>query len=107
MGYRVNAPARSIVKGRTCTLGAILPDVENVFFARVLRGIADVGRAERFEVLVANTDDRVETETAALDLFLRNCIDGVIWLRPRPPGWSTSPRRDGQGYRSSLSGSRP
>jgi LacI family transcriptional regulator len=78
LGYRVNAPARSIVKGRTYTLGAILPDVENIFSARVLRGIADVGRAEGSEVLVANADHRVERETAALDLFPRNRVDGVI-----------------------------
>jgi DNA-binding LacI/PurR family transcriptional regulator len=78
LGYRVHAPARSMITGRTNTLGVVVPDIENVFFARVLRGIADVGREEGFEILVANTDERAEREIASLDLLIRNRVDGVV-----------------------------
>jgi LacI family transcriptional regulator len=67
-----------MVTGRTNTLGAVVADVENVFFARVLRGFTDVGRAAGFEIIVANTDERPAREEASLAMFIRNRVDGVL-----------------------------
>jgi len=57
LGYRPNGLARSMITGSTQTLGVVLSDIENSFFHRALRGVADTARARGYEVLLANTDE--------------------------------------------------
>jgi LacI family transcriptional regulator, galactose operon repressor len=78
LGYRRNVLARSMVTGRTQTIGFVGADVTEPFFARALRGIIDVARGLDFEVIVANTDDDVELERAAVRLFDEKRIDGMV-----------------------------
>jgi LacI family transcriptional regulator len=78
LGYRPNSLARSMITGTTSTLGVVIGDIENPFFARATRGIIDVARGEGFEVVVANTDEDVAVERAALKVFLEKRVDGLI-----------------------------
>jgi LacI family transcriptional regulator len=78
LGYRANSLARSMITGTTSTLGVVIGDIENPFFAGATRGIIDVARGEGFEVVVANTDEDVSTERAAVKVFLEKRVDGLI-----------------------------
>src|SRR4051812_25277002 len=78
LGYRANGVARSMITGRTMTLGVVLGDIENEFFSRVARGFTDVARAEGFDTIVANTDEQVGNERSAVRVFLERRVDGLM-----------------------------
>lgn len=78
LGYRANALARSMITGRTLTLGVIIADIDNPFFARVTRGITDISKARGFEIVLVNTDEDVSSEIAAVQLLVQKRVDGII-----------------------------
>jgi LacI family transcriptional regulator len=55
-----------------------MSDIENPFFRRSLRGIADTARSRGFEVLLANTDEQLETESTAVTLLAERRVDGMV-----------------------------
>jgi LacI family transcriptional regulator len=77
VGYRANSVARSMITGRTMTLGVIVADVENEFFARLIRGFTDVAGEHGFDVLLLNTDEQLESERSGLSLLLERRVDGI------------------------------
>jgi LacI family transcriptional regulator len=77
LGYRTNAAARSMITGQTRTLGMVVADIENTFFAQVTRGFTDVARAAGFDVILVNTDERIESERAALTVLQQRRVDGI------------------------------
>jgi LacI family transcriptional regulator len=78
LGYRPNGLARSMITGATQTLGVLVPDIENPFFSRSLRGIADVAHERGYEVLLVNTDEDVEIEQKALGVLTERRVDGLV-----------------------------
>src|SRR3954454_24151586 len=78
LGYRPNELARSMITGKTFTIGVVVADIENPFFARVTRGISDAARSAGFEVVLVNTDENVTVERTALKVLLDKQVDGVI-----------------------------
>jgi len=78
MGYRPNLLARSLITGRTKTIGVVAGDIQSPFYASMLRGISDIARTEGFGVIVTNTDERSDREVEAVQLLLEKQVDGLI-----------------------------
>lgn len=78
IGYKVNGLARSMATGSTRTIGLIVADIENPFFARVARGVYDAAGESGFEVLLANTDETPAAEVRALQVMVERRVDGVV-----------------------------
>ena len=78
LGYRANSLARSMITGTTNTIGVVLADIENPFFSRALRGIADTAHAAGFEVILTNTDEDAGTERAAVRVLTEKRVDGLV-----------------------------
>ncbi len=78
LSYRPNQLARSMVTGRSHTLGVVGADISNPFFAGAMRGIADVARAGGFGVILTNSDEDVAVEREAVELLLEKQVDGLI-----------------------------
>ncbi|NRQ32831.1 LacI family DNA-binding transcriptional regulator [Nonomuraea sp. NN258] len=78
LGYRANALARSMSTGVSHTLGVILADIGNPFFAGVLRGISDTSRARGFDTIVLSTYEELDEEVAATNVLIDKRVDGVI-----------------------------
>jgi LacI family transcriptional regulator, galactose operon repressor len=78
LGYSPNALARSMITGSTQTIGLVIADIENPFFARAARGIADVARTAGFEVIFANSDEDSNKERAAIQILAAKRVDGLI-----------------------------
>jgi LacI family transcriptional regulator len=78
LGYRTNALARSVSTGVSHTLGVILADIGNPFFAGVMRGISDASRARGFDTIVLSTYEDLEEEAAAVNVLIDKRVDGVI-----------------------------
>lgn len=84
LGYRPNGLARSLIHGSTETVGVLVTDVGNSFFASSVRAIADTVRAAGYEMLLANTDTDPETERRAIQVMWEKRVDGLI-VAPQSP----------------------
>jgi LacI family transcriptional regulator len=78
LGYRPNVLARSLTTRRTQTVGVIVSDAANHFFAEVLQGIEDVLRPRDYALIICNTAEILEREAHYLDLLMRQRVDGII-----------------------------
>ena len=78
LGYRPNALARSLITGKTRTIGVVAGDIRNPFYASVLRGISNVAEKEGFGLLITNSDESLTQEVRAVDLLVEKQVDGLI-----------------------------
>jgi LacI family transcriptional regulator len=78
LGYRANALARSMSTGVSHTLGVIVADIGNPFFAGVVRGISDTSRERGFDTIVLSTHEDLEEEIAATNVLVDTRVEGVI-----------------------------
>lgn len=85
LDYRPNAMARGLAARRSQTVGVVLNDLHNPFFADALDGIQSEADGRGYRVLIANGSLRPEAETNAVDLFLEYRPDGIILIGPRMP----------------------
>lgn len=84
LNYQPNELARSMVTGRTKSIGVVCGDVHNPFFAGILRGITDVARAHDYSVLIANSDEDWATEVESVRTLSASAVDGLI-VSPAEP----------------------
>ena len=84
MGYRPNLAARGLVTGHTGTIGLIVPDLENPFFASVTKGVQSRARSAGYAVIIADSDEDASQEA---DLVRDMCrqVDGIVLCSPRAP----------------------
>lgn len=78
LGYRPNDVARALASGSTKTIGLIVGDIENPFFAALARGVANAVEAEGYTLLLANSDEDIGHERRAVEAFRTRLIDGLI-----------------------------
>ena len=78
--YRRDGIARSLRRSSTGTIGIMVSDISNPFFAELVRGLEDViyARGEQNNVILCNTDEDVEKERRYLDVLLEKRIDGLV-----------------------------
>ena len=78
LGYRTNSLARSMITGKTHTIGVVFPDIQNPFFSQVFRGITEVARAQGYEALLIDTDEDAHLESTGLKTLAERRVEGVI-----------------------------
>lgn len=78
LGYRPNALARSLATARSHTLGLLLPDSSNPYFAELAHAVEDAALAAGFVVLLGNGADSAERELGYVRTFLDRQVDGII-----------------------------
>lgn len=77
LGFRPSTVARWLKSGKTLTLGLVVPDVTNPFFAGVVKGVESVGHAAGYTVLLCNTDESAERERAVVSTLMDR-VDGLL-----------------------------
>jgi len=70
--------ARSLRAQQTRTIGVIISDIRNPFFAGFVKSIEDIAKDNGYTVLVCNADEDSEKEEAALSMFLDRKVAGLI-----------------------------
>lgn len=78
LGYRPSSIARGLATRRTATIGLVVPDVANPFFADVAGGVEQVASGEGYNVFLCNTGEDPEREAAVLRLLEEKRVDGVV-----------------------------
>ena len=80
LDYRPNAVARGLASKKTTTVGVIIPDVSNIFFASLARGIDDVATMYKYNIILANSDSNDQKEVHVLNNLLAKQVDGIIFM---------------------------
>lgn len=83
LGYRPNALARSLASIRTQTLGILLDDLRNPFFADALEAFEDAASDAGYRFLIADGRRDAAREEEAVRTFIDHRVDGVIAISPR------------------------
>jgi LacI family transcriptional regulator len=64
--------------GGTGSIGFVVADISNPFFATAMRGVSDVAREEGYETILINSDDRVDVERNGVRILLEKQLEGAI-----------------------------
>lgn len=81
LDYRTNRAARSLSTGRMHSIGLIVPDLRDPFFAEVAKGAQMRARSVDHSVYIADTDRSAELEFEAIDMMRRD-VDGFLVCAP-------------------------
>lgn len=80
LDYRPNAVARGLASKKTTTVGVIIPDVSNLYFSSLARGIDDIATMYKYNIILANSDKNEIKEVQVLNTLLAKQVDGVIFM---------------------------
>jgi LacI family transcriptional regulator len=79
LGYRPNTLARSLRKQETRTIGLVVPNSANPFYADVGRGVEAISFDEGYNLILCNSDRNIEKEIMYADLLAQKQVDGIIF----------------------------
>lgn len=91
VGYRPNMMARNFRAVRAYSIVVLVPNLSNLFFATVIRGIEDAAQQKGYGVLLGDTRDSHDREQEYTRLVETRQADGILQLRPHTPGKSLEP----------------
>jgi LacI family transcriptional regulator len=90
LDYTPDATARSLRMGRTHTIGLVIPDNTNPFFAELARWIEEAGFHAGYTTILGNSGERPDRERQYVSTLLSKRVDGLIIAPWRKPGAATA-----------------
>lgn len=81
--YQPNAVAQSLASKRTTTVGLIVPDLTNLYFAELSKGIDDIATLYKYNIILSSTENKLLREDQVIQGLLNKQVDGVIYMGDR------------------------
>lgn len=78
LNYRPNQVARGLVTGRSNSIGLIISDIRNPFFADLARGAEDAAFHAGSDLILCNSDQDANKQMRYFDWLVAKHIDGII-----------------------------
>jgi len=76
--YKPNSMAQNLKRQRTNTIGVIIPNILNPFFAKVFSGIEKYANTKGYNVITYISNESFTKEKQAIDLLSNGTVDGFI-----------------------------
>ena len=76
--YSPNLVAQALRTQKSRTIGLMVPGIDNPFFATLASSVNSLLAARGYHTLLADSREDEEEEAAALDMFRRRSVDGII-----------------------------
>lgn len=81
-GYQPNAVARSLRTGKSYTIGLMIEDISNPFFATIARLIEDRAYQSGYKIIYCSTNNDAKKATELIQMFEDRGVDGYIIAAP-------------------------
>lgn len=78
LGYTPDASARSFRTGKKKTVGFIVPDISNKFFATMIESVENYLSEHGYHLIIANTRESIEREENHIRLLTAGLVDGLL-----------------------------
>ena len=79
LGYTPDANARALVKQKSSTLGVIIPDMTDPFFALLANGVEQVARKINMQLLLSTGGMTEESELEAIQLLIEQRCEAIVF----------------------------
>lgn len=78
LNYIPNRLARSLVTNKTRTIGLVISDIIDPFYAEISRAVEDTLGKEGYSLILCNTDNDIKKEEQYINLLLEQNVEGII-----------------------------
>ncbi|KNF07865.1 transcriptional regulator, LacI family [Gottschalkia purinilytica] len=79
LNYNPNALARGLVTDVTKTIGLLLPDITNPYFANIAKAVEDAASKYDYSVFLCSTNGEIDKEIRYLEVLNQKRVDGIIY----------------------------
>lgn len=79
LGYCPDAVARSLARRETRTLGLVVADITNPFYAETARAVLETAKANGYHVILCNTDNQLRAQEEYVEVLRQRRVDGIIF----------------------------
>lgn len=76
--YLPNTMASSLRKGKGNTVGVVIPNINRSFFSNVIGGIEEILSTAGYNLMICQTNEKIDKEKAALRTLLNARVDGIL-----------------------------
>lgn len=80
LGYQPNALARSLRRKETYTIGVIMTNSADPFFAEITRGVEDTCFEQGYNIILCNSDSDLDKELFYTNILTKKRVDGILFL---------------------------
>ncbi|WP_411842041.1 catabolite control protein A [Salinicoccus sp. HZC-1] len=80
LNYRPNAVARGLASKKTTTVGVIIPDISNLYYSALARGLDDIAEMYNYQTIITNTENDPEKERDSFLSLVSKQVDGIVFL---------------------------
>lgn len=77
-GYNIDGSAQSLRTNITHTIGILVPDIKNPFFANLVQKIENLLFKKNYSTFICDTDKKQAKERAYLQMLENKKVDGII-----------------------------
>jgi LacI family transcriptional regulator len=78
LGYRPNQMARGLVSNRTNSLGYVVTNLLNPFYAEVAEGLLDASRLQNYQIMLSTYQNSSREQLNILKSMVAQGVDGII-----------------------------
>lgn len=89
--FEVNESARSLKTNKTRTVGVVIPELNNIFFAEIITGIEDILRQHGYGTLICDCRTDKKREKEAVEFLQKRRVDGIINMPVSPDASHLTP----------------
>lgn len=80
LNYQPNAVARGLASKKSTTIGLIVPELNNLYFSELSKGIDDIATMYKYNIIITSVDTSVNREEEVIQGLLSKQVDGVIYM---------------------------
>lgn len=78
LNFEVNEVARGLKTNRTKTIGIVIPELNNIFFAEIITEAEDILRSQGYATMICDCRSDAEREREAVEFLYHRRVDGLI-----------------------------
>lgn len=78
LNYKPNEVARSLVTKKSNLIGVIVSDIGNDYVSQVLRGVEEIGRMYKYDILLSSSYEDPDLEVHFANILAQKQVEGII-----------------------------